>query len=47
MRDINIIGYDGWYTEKPWCRGEIGKKAFNVTFNNSNSDITYFIKQIQ
>ena len=44
MRTINIIGYDNWYTEKPWCRGEIGKKEFNITFNKPESDITYFIK---
>tara|TARA_Y100000592_G_C5384848_1_gene275260 strand:- start:81 stop:941 length:861 start_codon:yes stop_codon:yes gene_type:complete len=44
MRTINIVGYNEWYTEKPWCRGEIGEKEFNVVFNNPQSDITYFIK---
>ena len=44
MRTVNIVGYDEWYTEKPWCRGEIGEKEFKVTFNKSKSDITYFIK---
>tara|TARA_R110002153_G_scaffold166073_2_gene318586 strand:- start:1464 stop:2327 length:864 start_codon:yes stop_codon:yes gene_type:complete len=45
MRTINIVGYDNWYTEKPWCRnGMEGQKEFNITFNKSESDITYFIK---
>ena len=41
---INIVGYDKWYSESPWNRYGTNLKNFNVTYNNSNSNITYFIK---
>jgi hypothetical protein len=44
MSVVNIIGYDGWYKEKPWCRYETDLKNFDVTYNENNTDITYFIK---
>jgi hypothetical protein len=40
---INIVGYDDWYTQKPWCREEINKE-FKVTYNQNSTDLTYFIK---
>ncbi len=41
---INIVGYDDWYTEKPWCREEINNKEFKITYNQNSTDLTYFIK---
>lgn len=41
---INIIGYDDWYTQKPWCRKEIDINEFNVTYDKDTTDISYFIK---
>ena len=41
---INIVGYNDWYTQKPWCREEINQKDFNVVYDQNKSDITYYIK---
>jgi len=41
---INIVGYDTWYSESPWNRLGTNLKNFDVTYNNLNSNITYFIK---
>jgi hypothetical protein len=41
---INIVGYNDWYTQKPWCREEINVNDFNVIYDQNKSDITYYIK---
>tara|TARA_Y100000593_G_scaffold90365_2_gene176627 strand:+ start:417 stop:2048 length:1632 start_codon:yes stop_codon:yes gene_type:complete len=40
---VNIVGYDDWYTEDPWNRHGANQQ-FNVTYNEPNANITYFIK---
>ena len=42
---INIVGYDTWYSEKPWCRGLDNNKDFDVVHNQKyNNRISYFIR---
>jgi hypothetical protein len=46
MKDtINIVGYDTWYSEKPWCRGLNSGRNFDVVHNKINENkTTYFIR---
>lgn len=45
MKIINIVGYNSWYSEVPWCRGLGSPQGFNIVFNNKeNNEITYFIR---
>lgn len=41
---INIVGYDDWYTQFPWCRNQTNIDHLNITYNQDNSNISYFIK---
>jgi len=42
---INIVGYDSWYSERPWCRGLGSPQGFDVVFNQKKDNkITYFIR---
>jgi hypothetical protein len=42
---LNIVGYETWYSEKPWCRGLAMFKNYDVTFDKrENNKITYFIR---
>tara|TARA_Y100000034_G_scaffold106700_1_gene135605 strand:- start:2646 stop:3515 length:870 start_codon:yes stop_codon:yes gene_type:complete len=45
MTTINIVGYDTWYSERPWCRGISQNQEFSVVFNEKKeNEITYFIR---
>jgi hypothetical protein len=45
METVNIVGYDTWYSEQPWCRGLAPNNDFRVTFNQKkNNSISYFIR---
>ena len=43
-KSINIVGYDDWYTQFPWCRNQTNIDHLDITYNQDNSDISYFIK---
>jgi len=45
MTTINIVGYDTWYSERPWCRGLDLSRPFEVVHDKpKNNNITYFIR---
>ena len=42
---INIVGYETWYSERPWCRGLNPDHNFNITYDKlRDNNITYFIR---
>lgn len=43
---VNIVGYDTWYYERPWCRALGGFDEFEVCFNRKGgNEVTYFIRE--
>jgi hypothetical protein len=42
---INIVGYNTWYSENPWCRGLNKNRNFDVVYNEKyHNKISYFIR---